>query len=835
MQQQGKIGRKRNGLTERLKKKDASVWRVRIERICAEGGYLGAGFLLGQANLLFDTVPLGLALLCAGRKHTLSILAGLILSAWVLPSMRAVYIITYVVAAVIRLISGMLLDAPDGRDELEAVAREKLKYAEHFYGDGTDGWEEETHAESAWELFLNTRWMRAVRAELGVMFGEHVRLRMATAAVCSLIPSLYRVITGGFAFFDWFAALFCVLVVPSAVMIYSVFLEGHREAKWMYTVSAVMLVFSLVLASVGWSVLGFSVPLVLAFCITLYACLAYGVAMGCLAGLSCGLAIDFLYAPAFLLAALIFSFLQSKKKSTAGIFPAVLGALAWLIYVQGALHLIELLPSLLFAGAVFTPICAYFHAKESHPEETEDANAAETTALRRRFAGEQYESSNEKLRNISEAFSSLSEMFYNLSDRFRRPGTLDLRCICDRAFDAHCSDCPNKTVCWGLEYSDTLGTVNGLISALHKRGSVTKAQIPSHLCHRCSVMDAILESINRDCARLTGELLRNNRTEIFAMDYEAAAKIINDALEEDDGEYSFDPELEQQIMEYLADAGILASGVTVYGQRRRQILVRGADVEHATVTAETLRSDLGEMCGMHLGHASFEVEEGVSTMLLQAKKKISVLGAQNNLSADGGVSGDTVNLFSNKKDYFYALINDGMGSGREAALTSNLCSVFLEKMLRAGNRAGTSLRMLNNMIRSRGVDSTGECSSTVDLLELDLMTAEASFIKSGASPSFVVRGGVVHRLQSGTVPIGIISKLDTQIKRYTVRPGDTLVLISDGIEQNDPDCKWLTSYLETCEELTPEEIVYQICLHAAEGEVHDDCSAIALRICEPEE
>jgi stage II sporulation protein E len=222
-------------------------------------------------------------------------------------------------------------------------------------------------------------------------------------------------------------------------------------------------------------------------------------------------------------------------------------------------------------------------------------------------------------------------------------------------------------------------------------------------------------------------------------------------------------------------------------------------------------------------------------MRLQAKRKISVLGAQNNLSADGGVSGDTVNLFSNKKDYFYALINDGMGSGREAALTSNLCSVFLEKMLRAGNRAGTSLRMLNNMLRSRSAGSTGECSSTVDLLELDLMTAEAAFIKSGASPSFVVRGETVHRLQSGTAPIGIISKLDTQIKQYSVREGDTIVLISDGIEQNDPECKWLMRYLSTCGGVAPEEIVYQICLHAAEGEVHDDCSAIALRICEAEE
>jgi stage II sporulation protein E len=343
-------------------------------------------------------------------------------------------------------------------------------------------------------------------------------------------------------------------------------------------------------------------------------------------------------------------------------------------------------------------------------------------------------------------------------------------------------------------------------------------------------MEGILDEINSNCAKLTGEMLRNNRTEIFAMDYESAANIINDALEEDHDEYRFDHELEKKIGEYLKDAGVRAEGVTVYGRRCRRVLIKGADIEHAKVTFETMRCDLGEMCASEFGQPSFEIEGNISTMILQAKRKIGVLGAQNNVSADGGVSGDSVNLFSNKKDYFYALISDGMGAGKEAALTSGLCSVFMEKMLRAGNRAGTSLRMLNNMIASRGSDSTKECSSTVDLLELDLMTGDAAFIKSGAAPSFVIRGGVVRKMQSGTVPIGILHTLDAQKTGFLLREGDTVVMISDGVLQSEADSEWLTAFLAETEKLTLEEIVYQICLHAAERETHDDCSAIALRI-----
>ena len=817
---------KKNGMTARFERRDAKISRSWIERIFAEVTYVGVAYIFGQAIMLFDTSPLGLALLCGGRGHVFSILTGLLLSAILHPTLAIPYIIMYAVAALVRILSRLLLDIPDGKERLHASIRRKIAEA--------SGEDSMTDDLSASNPFVQDGFFKKLKKELSVMFSENVRLRMATAAICSLIVSLYRVFANGFSYYDWFSMAFCAVITPAAVMVYSVYLDGQKEHRWMYMLSAAMLLFSLIWASNEILLTNFSLPLMLALFMTLYASAVYGTAMGCFAGLLCGLAIDFLYAPAFLISSLIFSMIHSKKHATAGIFPSVLCAMIWLLYISGINQVGVFLPSLLLSGAIFTPVCAYIEKKENDREEEEKSEAL-SDAMLGRFAGERRESSSAHLRGISEAFSALSEMFYNLSDRFRRPGTLDLRCICDRAFDAHCADCPNKTVCWGLEYADTLDTVNHLISRLHTRGCVDKEQISEHLCHRCNSIEAILESINSDCARLTGELLRNNRTEIFAMDYEAAAKIINDALEEDNGEYCFDPELEEKVMEYLRDAGVRASGVTVYGQRRRQILVRGVDVEHATVTTETMRADLSEMIGMHLGTPTFEVEGGVSTMLFQARKKIVVIGAENNVSADGGVSGDTVNLFSNKKDYFYALINDGMGSGKEAALTSNLCSVFLEKMLRAGNRAGTSLKMLNNMIRSRCADSTGECSSTVDLLELDLMTSEASFIKSGAAPSFVVRGDTVQRLQSGSAPIGILGNLDAQVKHYTVRPGDLLVLVSDGIEQEDPDSKWLLSYLASCGDATPEEIVYQICLYASRQEHHDDCSAIALRILSAEE
>lgn len=829
------LTKKRRKMKTRDESADSeAIWRARLSRIFLEAIHFGGACLLGQAPMAFGTYPLGLALLCAGRRHTWSVLLGLVAAAlWQLPD-PAVYISAYIAAAIVRTVTCLIFDSPPSDGELKHTVKKKLDNA-RARADGqlppkkprTGLWKRLLGKENA-----PTGGGAALLEDFRGLFGESLRLRLVTGAVCAFIVALYRIIAGGFQYYDLFAALFAILLVPIATAVYAACLSGEKTHPVIDGISRAVLLFSLIYAANGIAFVGIPMEVVLAFFFTLFVAAQEKGVIGISAGLLCGMATGAVYAPAYLLAALVFRFCRELGRDGVGILGAAAAMLAWSVYAGGATILLTHLPACLLAGSALSVALRFSLAKgEGERDDGDDGG----DAVLLRLEGDRRRDANDRLRGISEAFSSLSEVFYNLSDRFRRPGTLDLRRICDSSFDAFCADCPNKTVCWGLEYASTLGIVNGLISALHTKGRVTEEQIPDALCRRCASIDPILGRINEECAHLTAELLRNNRTEIFAMDYESAADIINDALAEDDGEYRFDEGQAAKISEYLSDAGVLMQSVTVYGNRRRRILVRGADTDRAKVSVDTMRADVGELCGRELGRPMFEIDGEVRTMVFQAKRKIAVIGAQNNLSADGGVSGDTVNLFSNKQDFFYALINDGMGAGKEAALTSGLCSVFLEKMLRAGNRASTSLKMLNNMIRSRGADSTRECSSTVDLLELDLMTATASFIKSGAAPSFVVRGEAVHRLQAGTAPIGIIGTLDVHSSTFYLKAGDTVVMVSDGILQDDPEAERLVEYLSTVSQLTPSEIVYHICLQAACREEHDDCSVIALRITDAED
>ena len=835
---QGKAGTKNvETLTEKLKKKNAAARIKVVARVLREALWLGAGFLFGQASLLFETNPLGLAFLCAANGHILAVSGGLILSAWLIGGNPWLLSVTYLAAALIRAISSRLAAPQEPvRTPLPETIRAKL-YPEKEPRTSSADKPEKTasNLRRRLEALAITPFLRDFGREFRDLFHEWVPLRMATAAVCTLIISLFRVISGGFAYYDLFAAIFAVLVAPAAVMVYSVFLGGRKQLKILYAISAGTLLFSLIWATDA-LILG-SVPLSCFFALFFSIWIAYrvGLPAGIAAAVLAGLAHDPMLIPAYLLAVLFFALFRSRGRELFGVPAAVFAALGWAVYAHGVTALFPLLFAYLAAGAAATLVIRLSDFDLAKEKAAGSAGECAPAAKYRVASSHQAETA-DRLRGISEAFSSLSEMFYNLSDRLHRPTTIDLRRLCDSSFDRFCMDCPHRTVCWGLEYADTLEVLGALAKSLHTHGTVTQKQVSPVLLRRCASMDRILAEINRDCAKLTGELLRDNRTEIFAMDYEAAANIINDALEEDALEYRMDTELAEKIAEYLPSAGLQAQAVVVYGGRLRQVAVCDVDIDRASVSAETLRRDIGELCRAELSPPSFEVEGNICTMVLHTRRRFFVVGAQKCVSANGGVCGDAVTLFSNRKDYFYALINDGMGSGRDAALTANLCSVFLEKMLRAGNRTNTSLRMLNNLLLSRTHEnSAAECSSTVDLLELDLVSGTGLFIKSGAAPSFVVRGAAVHRVQTGSAPIGILRDPEAQSCEFPFKAGDTVILVSDGILQEDDDAIWLTNFLCGLEEINPEKIAYQICAHAAKAERRDDCSAIVLRIEENEE
>ena len=70
--------------------------------------------------------------------------------------------------------------------------------------------------------------------------------------------------------------------------------------------------------------------------------------------------------------------------------------------------------------------------------------------------------------------------------------------------------------------------------------------------------------------------------------------------------------------------------------------------------------------------------------------------------------------------------------------------------------------------------------ATMDALLFDLSSGEAQFVKYGAPPSYILRGGKVHTLYAEALPAGIVKEARPALHVAPLRRGDTVVLMTDG-------------------------------------------------------
>jgi serine phosphatase RsbU (regulator of sigma subunit) len=331
-------------------------------------------------------------------------------------------------------------------------------------------------------------------------------------------------------------------------------------------------------------------------------------------------------------------------------------------------------------------------------------------------------------------------------------------------------------------------------------------------------------------AALVERLIKSDKTEAFAIDYEALSKLLAGSVAGNEAEYRVDEEMTKKLRRSLKYMDMPASRALCYGARRKQIIIGGVELSRVRMGAEEIRRAIENTLRTRMNKPRFHIEDETVTMTLTARRRFAVEQAKaTSIRESESANGDTAAMFETREDYYYALISDGMGSGREAAITSKLCAVFCEQMLAGGNDKAVTLEMLNGFIRSRG----SECSATIDMAEIDMITGEACFVKSGAAPSYVLRTGNLYKIQSKTVPIGILPELDAEKIRFELQEGDVIVMLSDGVAQSLEDGVWLANLLsyEWVEDLQlmAEKILDNAALNNARS---DDMTVALVRVTE---
>ena len=198
------------------------------------------------------------------------------------------------------------------------------------------------------------------------------------------------------------------------------------------------------------------------------------------------------------------------------------------------------------------------------------------------------------------------------------------------------------------------------------------------------------------------------------------------------------------------------------------------------------------------------------------------------------ISGDTT-LQTRLEDGKYLLaISDGMGSGPDARKSSKIAIKTLERLLQSGFNNDTALKLVNTTISA---NTDEDMYATLDVSILDLYKSNMKFIKNGACPTFVKRGGNVETLKSVSLPTGILNNIDLVEYNYDLQDGDIVVMCSDGILESNKEYiskdLWMQEILEEIETDDAQRMADLILKEAIDndfGKEKDDMTVMVYKI-----
>ena len=183
-------------------------------------------------------------------------------------------------------------------------------------------------------------------------------------------------------------------------------------------------------------------------------------------------------------------------------------------------------------------------------------------------------------------------------------------------------------------------------------------------------------------------------------------------------------------------------------------------------------------------------------------------------------SGDRCSWFAGTELRYYLLLCDGMGTGEGAAEEARSATEMLRKLLMAGYPAPYALRSLNSLCTLRGLPG----AVSIDLAEISLDSGKTVVYKWGAAPSWLVLHAGVEKIGAAGTPPGItVTGSKESVDRLSLRRGETLVLLSDGVDGEETMARLQQK------DASPGELAAAI-LEAGGGDGADDATVAVVRL-----
>lgn len=191
------------------------------------------------------------------------------------------------------------------------------------------------------------------------------------------------------------------------------------------------------------------------------------------------------------------------------------------------------------------------------------------------------------------------------------------------------------------------------------------------------------------------------------------------------------------------------------------------------------------------------------------------------------VGGDTFDYVIDR-DTVQMSVTDAMGHDVDAALLATLVVGAMRRARRAGADLLEQARQADLAMREHGRSGyvTGQ------LLRISLLDGSSEFINAGHPWPLRIRDGQVTQIAPKVdLPFGVLPEHTYRVQSLDLRPGDRLVMLTDGMLERNATTADLSDLIIRTRELHPREaarILIGAIVEAAHGHLEDDATVMCL-------
>ena len=408
-------------------------------------------------------------------------------------------------------------------------------------------------------------------------------------------------------------------------------------------------------------------------------------------------------------------------------------------------------------------------------------------------------------------------------------GLDETEAACADVVSSVCAQCAERDKCPDIAGRDMFK------KAVEKKMNgkeITADDFPVFVISKCGRLDKVMNA----CAASAQKALNIREKRAFALQSGAAAAeqmrstgmVLGRLASKVGKSGGNDEETASAIIDALGYENVVCLGAAVLGEgeERRVILRLRKGDEEKSVVQKVVSRLMGAVkrirCTPELG--------AVTLTYAPREKFAAAFGAAGAVKEGSDRPGDMYSAAA--LDGGRALIGlcDGMGSGSAAAAESAACLTMLENYCKCGFEKGAIPALINRFLTLRG----GEKFCALDACVLDLNAGAAEFIKLGGVESFILSGGAVKTVEGGALPAGILDEITPVYRQVTLKDGDVLVMVSDGI--TDALTIHGAEYaLTKLQAENPQRVADMLLAVARDNGLKDDATVLAVKLFAQEE